>query len=49
LSKQWTPLIARAWLGRQNAASDARPEDVDRTLNLIRYTMEYSRKMEDPK
>jgi len=49
LSKQWTPLIARAWLGRQNAASDARPEDVDGTLNLIRYTMEYSRKMEDPK
>ena len=49
LSKQWTPLIARAWLGRQNARSDAEPEDVDGTLNLIRYTMECSRKMEDPK
>lgn len=42
LSNQWTPLIARAWLGRQNAGSDAQPEDMDGTLNLIRYTMEYS-------
>jgi len=49
LSKQWTPLIARAWLGRQNAGLDAQPEDVDGTLNFIRFAMEYSRKMEDPK
>ena len=49
LSKQWTPLIARAWLGRQNAGSDAQPEDVDGTLNFIRFTMQYSRQIEDPK
>ena len=49
LSKQWTPLIARAWLGRQNAGSDAQPEDVDGTLNLIHFTMEYSQKVEDLK
>ena len=49
LSKQWSPLIARAWQGRQNAGSDAQPEDVDGTLNFIRFTMEYSRQIEDPK
>jgi len=49
LSKQWSALIARAWLGRQNAGSDAPPEDVDGTLNFIRFTMEYSRKMKAPK
>jgi predicted nucleotidyltransferase len=47
LSKQWTPLITRSWLGRQNAGTDAQPEDVDGTLNLIRYTMEYSRKIQN--
>lgn len=42
LSTQWTHLIARAWLGRQYPGLKAEPEDVDGTLNLIRYTMEYS-------
>ena len=45
LSKQWTPLIARAWLGRQTSGSDAEPEDVEGTLNFIRYTMEYSQQL----
>src|SRR5688572_3314150 len=49
LSKQWTPLIARAWLGRQNAGSDAEPEDVAGTLNFVRYTVEYSQQVEGPK
>src|SRR5687768_6354086 len=45
LSKQWTPLIARAWLGRQTPGSDAEPEDVEGTLNFIRYTMEYNQQL----
>ena len=49
LSEQWTPLIARAWLGRQNAGSDAEPEDVEGTLNFIRYTMKYCQQVEGPK
>ena len=46
LNKQWTQLIARAWLGRQNAMLDAEPEDVEGTLNFIRYAMEYSQQIE---
>ena len=42
LNKQWAPLIARAWLGRQNAGSDAEPEDVEGTLNFLRHTLEYA-------
>jgi predicted nucleotidyltransferase len=45
LSKQWIPLIARAWLGRQTSGSDAEPEDVEGTLKFIRYTMEYSQQL----
>ena len=47
LSEPWTPLIARAWLGRQNSGLEAQPEDVDGTLNFIRYIMGISRKIED--
>lgn len=49
LSKQWTHLIARAWFGRQNPGLEAEPEDVDGTLNFIRYIMDVSRKIEDSK
>jgi predicted nucleotidyltransferase len=49
LSKQWTALIARAWLGRQNSGLEAQPEDVDGTLNFIRYIMDVSREIEDSK
>ncbi|MDQ3006385.1 MAG: DUF4111 domain-containing protein, partial [Chloroflexota bacterium] len=49
LSKQWTPLIARAWQGRQNAGSNAEPEDVEGTLNFIRFTMQYCQQLENPK
>ena len=49
LNKQWTPLIARAWQGRQNAGSDAEREDVEGTLNFIRYTTEYCQQLENPK
>jgi len=49
LSTQWAHLIARAWLGRQNPGLEAEPEDVDGTLNFIRYIMDASRKIEDSK
>ena len=49
LSKQWAPLIARAWPGRQTSGSDAEPEDVEETLNFLRYTLEYSQQLEGPK
>ena len=42
LNKQWGPLIARAWLGRQNAGSAAEPVDVEGTLNFLRHTLEYA-------
>ncbi|HLE89510.1 MAG TPA: aminoglycoside adenylyltransferase domain-containing protein, partial [Anaerolineales bacterium] len=49
LGKQWTPLIKRAWLGRHNPGLDAQPEDMDGTLKFIRYTLEYSKQIEDSK
>jgi len=49
LSKHWTPLIERAWLGRQNPGLEAQTEDVIGTLDLIRYTLEYSKQIEDSK
>jgi len=49
LGKQWTPLIKRAWLGRHNPGLEAQPEDMDGTLKFIRYTLEYSRQIEDSK
>jgi len=42
LSKEWTGLIERAWAGRQTPSLDALPEDVNGTLDFIRYTLEYS-------
>lgn len=46
LGKQWTSLIEDAWLGRQNPRLEAQPVDIDGTLNLIRYTLEYSKQIE---
>jgi len=46
LGEQWTSLIKEAWLGRQNPGLEARPADIDGTLNLIRYTLEYSKQLE---
>jgi len=42
----WTTLIERAWVGRQNPALEAQPEDIHGTLELIRYTLEYSKEIE---
>ena len=44
---QWTPLIERAWIGRQNPGLKARPEDIHGTLELIRYTLEYSQQIRE--
>jgi len=40
LDKQWTPLIERAWEGRQNPDLKTGPEDLTGTLDFIRYTLE---------
>ena len=46
LGEQWTSLIKEAWLGRQNPGLEARPADMNGTLDLIRYTLEYSKQIE---
>ena len=46
LGKQWTSLIKEAWLGRQNPGLEARPVDINETLNLIHYALEYSKQIE---
>jgi len=40
LEEEWTPLIERAWIGRQNPGLPAEPEAINRTLDFIRYTLE---------
>jgi predicted nucleotidyltransferase len=45
--RQWAPLIERAWTGRQNPGLEAQPEDINATLNLIHYTLEYSKKIKN--
>ncbi len=39
LEPEWIPLIERAWLGRQNPGGKSDPEDLNRTLDFIRYTL----------
>ncbi len=40
LEARWTPLIERAWIGRQNPNLPASAEDVNGTLDFIRYALE---------
>jgi hypothetical protein len=40
LEPEWTPLIENAWMGRQNPGVKSDPEDLKRTLDFIRYTLE---------
>jgi predicted nucleotidyltransferase len=40
IDSKWTPLIERALIDRQNPELDARPEDINGTLNMMRYTLE---------
>lgn len=46
LDTRWTPLIERTWTGRHNPGLEASPEDVNETLEFIRYALEQSRKLE---
>ncbi|MDO9349571.1 MAG: DUF4111 domain-containing protein, partial [Anaerolineales bacterium] len=39
LDERWTPLIDRAWVGRQNPGLKAQADDVNETLEFIRYTL----------
>ena len=41
LDHEWIGLIERAWEGRQTPGLEALPEDINRTLDFIRYTLEF--------
>ncbi len=40
----WAPLIERAWVGRHNPGLPPDPDDVNETLDLIRYTVEWGKR-----
>ena len=40
IHSKWKPLIEHAQIGRQNPELEARPEDINGTLNMMRYTLE---------
>jgi predicted nucleotidyltransferase len=40
LDARWKPLIKRALVGRQNPDHDAEPEDIQETLEMMRYTLQ---------
>lgn len=40
LDERWIPLIAQAWLGRQTPVLKSEADDVNSTLELIRYVVE---------
>lgn len=48
LGKEWVGLIDRAWAGRQTPGLEALPEDINGTLDFIRYTLEYSNLRQSP-
>lgn len=41
LDHEWMGLIERAWEGRQMPGLEALPEDINGTLDFIRYTLEF--------
>ena len=43
LGERWAPLIERAWVGRSTPDSEARPDDLSETLDLIRHALGRSR------
>lgn len=43
IDPQWTPLIERAWIGRQNSGLEADPADIQETLEMMRYTLQQIR------
>ena len=46
LDEKWTPLIDRAWLGRQNPGLAAELGDLNETLAFIRFTIKDSQQIE---
>ena len=46
LGEKWTSLIDRAWIGRQNSQLKAEPEDVNGTVEFIRYALAESQRYE---
>ena len=46
LSNRWMPLIEQTWEGRNNPGADASPDEVNETLDFIRYALEYSEELE---
>ncbi len=40
LDEKWKSLIERAWIGRQKPGMGSYPDDLQRTLDFIRYTLE---------
>lgn len=46
LGENWVSLIDRAWVGRQNPQLKAQSDDVNGTLDFIRYTLERSQQFE---
>ena len=43
LDARWKPLIERAILGRQNSSVAAAPEDINETLEMMRYALDVSK------
>jgi Domain of unknown function (DUF4111)/Nucleotidyltransferase domain len=43
LDQRWVPLIERAWAARRNPGLEASSEDVNGTLEFMRYTLERSK------
>ena len=45
LDNKWTTLIERTWTGRHNPGLEASPDDVNGTLEFIRYALKQSQKL----
>jgi hypothetical protein len=48
LDGDWVSLIDRAWIGRHHRQEKAESEDIEGTLDLIRFTLEYCRDSKAP-
>jgi len=47
LDERWASLIERAWVGRQHPHLEAQADEVNATLDFIRYTIERSQLVRD--
>ena len=43
LGAKWKPLIERALIGRKNPSMDAQPEDINGTLDMMRYILKQAK------